>query len=94
MYDFGRTSGAVDAARGNRDATDEVLSVTRHDLTLRVRSAFYLLLATEKQIVAVRETVKARENIFRQAEEFFNQGMSAKRYNAYQADAEYARLRR
>ena len=78
VYDFGRTSGAVDTARGNRDATEEVLSLTRQDLTLRVRSAFYLLLATEKQVVAVRETVKARENVFRQAEEFFNQGIRAK----------------
>ncbi|MDD2734781.1 MAG: TolC family protein [Desulfuromonadaceae bacterium] len=78
IYDFGRTSGAVDAARGNRDATDKALTVTRQDLTLRVRSAFYLLLATEKQVVAVRETVKARENVFRQAEEFFNHGIRAK----------------
>ncbi len=78
IYDFGRTSGAVDAARGNRDATDKALAVTRQDLTLRVKSAFYLLLATEKQVVAVRETVSARENVFRQAEEFFSQGIRAK----------------
>ncbi len=78
LYDFGRTAGAVDVARGNRDATDKALTVTHQDLTLRVRSAFYLLLATEKQVVAVRETVTARENVFRQAEEFFNQGIRAK----------------
>ena len=78
IYDFGRTSGAGDAARGNREAADKALTVTRQDLTLRVRNAFYLLLATEKQVIAVREAVKAREDIFRQAQEFFNQGIKAK----------------
>lgn len=78
IYDFGRTAGAVAAARGNRDAADQALAVTLQDLTLRVRSAYYLLLAAEKQVVAVRETVKAREEVFRQAEEFFKQGVRAK----------------
>jgi len=58
IYDFGRTSGVVDAARSNRDVADKALTITRQDLTLRVRSAFYLLLAAEKQVVAVRETLR------------------------------------
>ncbi len=78
IYDFGRTSGAVETARGNREAADTALTVTRQDLTLRVRVAFYLVLAIEKQVVAVRENVKAREEVFRQAQEFFNQGIRAK----------------
>jgi len=78
IYDFGRTAGAVEAARSNRDAADKSLAVTRQDLALRVRSAFYLLLATGKQVSAVKETVKAREDVYRQAQEFFNQGIRAK----------------
>ena len=78
IYDFGRTSGTVDAARSNRDVVDKSLSITRQDLTLRVRSAFYLLLAAEKQAVAVRETVTARAQVHQQALEFFNQGIRAK----------------
>ena len=78
IYDFGRTSGAADAARSNRDAADKFLLITRQDLTLRVKSAFYLLLAAEKQVAAVRETVKAREAVFKQAQEFFKQGIRAK----------------
>ncbi len=78
IYDFGRSSGAVETARGNREAADNTLTVTRQDLTLRVRVAFYLLLAMEKQVVAVRENVKAREEVFRQAQEFFKQGIKAK----------------
>lgn len=78
IYDFGRTSGAVDAARGNRDAADKTLSITRQDLTLRVKSAFYLLFASEKQVAAVRQTVKARAQVHGQALEFFNQGVRAK----------------
>jgi outer membrane protein len=78
IYDFGRTSGAVDAARSNSEAADKALAITRQDLALRVRSAFYLLLAAEKQVIAVSATVKAREDVYRQAQEFFNQGISAK----------------
>ncbi len=78
IYDFGRTAGAVDAARGNREAAHKALAVTQQDLALRVRSAFYLLLATEKQVIAVSETVRARDQVYRQAQEFFNQGIRAK----------------
>lgn len=78
IYDFGRTSGAVDAARGNRDAAVKSIDITRQDLTLRVKSAFYLLMAAEKQVIAFKETVKSREEIFHQAQEFFNKGIRAK----------------
>lgn len=78
IYDFGRTAGAVDAASSNRDAADKALAVTRQDLALRVRSAFYLLLAAEKQVGAVRETVNARVQVHNQAQEFFSQGVRAK----------------
>jgi len=78
IYDFGRSSGAVAATRGYREAADKALAATRQDVTLRVRSAFYLLLAAEKQVVAVRETVKARQDVQRQAQEFFNQGIRSK----------------
>lgn len=78
IYDFGRTAGAVDAAIGNRDAADQALTLTRQDLTLRVKSAFYLLLAAEQQVAATGETVKAREGVHRQALEFFNHGVRAK----------------
>ena len=78
IYDFGRTAGRVDAARSNSDAADKAITVTRQDLTLRVRSAFYLSLAAEKQVIATTETVKAREAVYQQAQEFFNQGIRAK----------------
>lgn len=88
IYDFGRTSGAVAATRGLREAADQALTLTRQDLTLRVKSAFYLLLAAEKQVAAVRETVKARETVNRQAQEFFRQGVRAK-VDAAKAEANY-----
>ncbi|MBW4055691.1 MAG: TolC family protein [Proteobacteria bacterium] len=78
IYDFGRTSGVVDAARSNRDAADKALSITRQDVTLRVKSAFYLLLAAEKQVDAVAENVTARTEVHRQAQEFFKQGIRAR----------------
>lgn len=78
IYDFGRTSGGAEAARGNRDAVDQTLNITRQDTMLRVKSAFYLLLAAEKQVGAVSETVNAREQVYRQALESFNQGVRAR----------------
>lgn len=78
IYDFGRTAGAVAAARGNRAAAAEALYITRQDISFRVRSAYYLLLAAEKQVVAVRETVRLKEEVYRQAQEFFNQGIRPK----------------
>ncbi len=78
IYDFGRTSGAVDAARNNREAADKVLALTRQDLTLRVKNAFFLFLAAKKQVAATMETVKARTEVYQQALEFFNQGIRAK----------------
>lgn len=78
IYDFGRTAGAVEAARHNREAAEKNLVVTRHDLVLRVKSAFYLLLAAQKQAKATAETVKAREEVYRQAQEFFREGIRPK----------------
>lgn len=78
IYDFGRTAGAVAAARGNRTAAAEALAITRQDISFRVRSAYYLLLAAGKQVIAVRETVRLKEEVYRQAQEFFNQGIRPK----------------
>lgn len=88
IYDFGRTSGVVDAANSNREAADKSLAITRQDLTLRVKSAFYLLFAAEKQAIAVSETVNARAEVLRQAQEFFNQGIRAK-VDVARAEANY-----
>jgi len=88
IYDFGRTSGVVDAANSNREAADKSLTITRQDLTLRVKSAFYLLFAAEKQVIAVSETVNARAEVLRQAQEFFNQGIRAK-VDVARAEANY-----
>ena len=88
IYDFGRTSGAVDAARFNREAADKTLELTRQELALRVKSAYYLLLATEKQVVATRKTLKAREAVYTQAAEFFKQGIRAK-VDAAKAEANF-----
>ena len=78
IYDFGRTAGAVESARWNSAAAAEALAITQQDIKFRVRNAFYLVLAAEKQVVATKETVEAREAVFHQAQEFFNQGIRSK----------------
>ena len=54
IYDFGRTAGAVDAARENLTVAAESLAITRQDLTFRLKSAYYLQLAAEKQVAATK----------------------------------------
>ena len=78
IYDFGRTAGAVAAARENSIAAAETLAITRQDLVFRVRAAYYLVLAAGKQVVTVRETVLAREEVYQQAREYFSEGIRAK----------------
>lgn len=78
LFDFGRTGGAVDAARANRGTVEQARTVTRQDVVVRVRVAFYQLLAAQKQVSAVAETVTARTGVYRQALEFLNQGIRAR----------------
>ena len=78
IYDFGRTAGTVASARSNTKAAAESLTITRQDIAFRVRADFYSVLASEKQVLAVRETVRDREALYHQAQEFFNQGVRAK----------------
>ncbi|MBF0551510.1 MAG: TolC family protein [Deltaproteobacteria bacterium] len=78
IYDFGKTAGTVESAEWNQAAAGQTLIITRQDIAFRVKAAFYLLLAAGKQVAATEETVVAREAVFRQAQEFFNQGVRAK----------------
>ena len=78
IYDFGRTAGSVAAARSYRDAADKEVTLSRLDLGLRVRVAFYQLLAAGKQVIATGDTVAAREAVHLQALEFFKEGLRAR----------------
>lgn len=78
IYDFGRTAGAVKNARGNREAAEQGVATTRADIVLRAKTAYYLLLAAGKQVEAARATLAVREELLRQAREFFEQGVRSK----------------
>ena len=78
LYDFGRTAGATDAARGAKAAAAAGVSVNRQDVAFRVKAAWHLALAAEKQVEASQKTVVAREGLARQAGEFFRHGIRSK----------------
>jgi len=78
LYDFGRTAGATAAAHGARAAATEGLTISRQDVAFRVKAAWYLVLAAERQVEASRKTLVAREGLFRQAEEFFRHGIRSR----------------
>ncbi|MDD5302808.1 MAG: TolC family protein, partial [Elusimicrobia bacterium] len=72
------TSGAAKAARLNRAAAEQAHAAARQDAALRVKEAYYLVLAAEKQAAAERETTAAREEVFRQAQGYFTEGVRSK----------------
>ena len=78
LYDFGRTSGAAKAARQNHAAAEQVYASARQDIVFRIKTAYYLALAAEKQVSADSETVKARDEVYRQALAFFTEGLRPK----------------
>ena len=78
LYDFGRTAGAAAAAHGARAAAAEGLTLSRQDVAFRVKAAWHLVLAVERQVEASRKTLAAREGLFRQAEEFFRHGIRSR----------------
>ncbi|MBI5444721.1 MAG: TolC family protein [Deltaproteobacteria bacterium] len=78
LWDFGRTAGGTEAARANRSAAAETLTLTRQDLAFRVKAAYYLLLGTEKEVAATEATLKVRDDLYRQAQAFFEQGVRSK----------------
>lgn len=78
IFDFGRTSGAVAAAAGERDAARESLAAVRQDVALRVREVYNLLLSAMHRADALKETVRAREEVLRQARAFYDEGVRPK----------------
>lgn len=78
LYDFGRTAGTVATAREEATAAREGLAATGQEVDLRVKAAFYLLLAAEKQLAVLDETVRARRELYRQAAGFYAEGLRPK----------------
>jgi len=78
IYDFGRTAGQVSAARGNVGSLQQDYQLSRQTLVLRVKSAYWGLLATRRVLRATQEAVRDREALLRQASEFYAEGVKAK----------------
>jgi outer membrane protein TolC len=78
VFNFGRSAGATQAARGTRAAASESLALSRQDIAFRVKAAYYLALGTERAVATTGATLKARDELYRQAEAFFEQGVRSK----------------
>ena len=87
VYDFGRTAGQVAAARGAVQSLIQDYSLSRQALVLRVKSAYWGLLAARRIHEASQETVQARAALLKQASEFFGQGLRPK-FDLTQAQAD------
>ena len=66
VTDFGRTSALVSSAKANAEAQGEIAVLTRAQIRLDVRDAYYQVLGAEAVLRAAREAQENRTLIFRQ----------------------------
>ena len=75
IYDFGRTSGAIDAGQSNLEASDANLNQVEQNIMLLVKQAYYNVLEKKHLIKVYEEAVTNYEQFLYQAKEFFQAGV-------------------
>lgn len=78
LHNFGKREGAVQSARHKLEATRYAYRATANDVVLAVKEAFYGYLQARALLKVREETVKDRELVVRQAQEFFAAGIRAR----------------
>ena len=75
IYDFGRTTGAIDAGRSNLEASEANLNQVTQDIVLLVKQASYNVLEKKHLIMVAQETVDNYEQHLERAKAFFEAGV-------------------
>jgi len=85
IYDFGKTGGRVDAARGQRSLARATLAGTERDVKVGVRAAYYAVLAAQQAVQVAEET---RQNQLRHAQQIrkFVEAGSRTKYDLVSAE--------
>ena len=78
IYDFGRTTSQVNAARFNSKASYQNLENVDLQIDLNVKTAYYGVLEAQRNVSAAQEVVKQAKQHLAQAEGFFKVGTAPK----------------
>ncbi|MBS1827484.1 MAG: TolC family protein [Acidobacteria bacterium] len=66
VWDFGRTSNIVSAARSRVEAASETVNASRADIRIEVRRAYFNALLAQSTVRVARETLEARRLVLKQ----------------------------
>ncbi|NNK56221.1 MAG: TolC family protein [Desulfofustis sp.] len=75
IFDFGKTTGLIDASSFNLQASAENLAQVYHDLVFDVKSSFYAVLENKRLIKVAQQAVSNYEQQLYRAQRFFESGV-------------------
>ncbi len=75
IFDFGKTTGLIDAQAFNLSASSENLAQVYHDIVFQVKSAFYTVLESKRLIVVAEQAVSNYEQQLYRAQKFYEAGV-------------------
>ncbi len=78
IFDFGKTTGLIDASSFNLSASAENLAQTYHDLVFSVKSSFYSVLESKRLIGVAEQAVSNFEQQLYRAQRFYESGVRTK----------------
>ena len=78
IFDFGKTTGLIDASSFNLEASAENLAQVYHDLVLEVKSSFYSVLEGKRLIGVAEQAVYNYEQQLYRAQRFYESGVRTK----------------
>ncbi len=78
IFDFGKTTGAIDASSFNLLASEENLAQVHHDLVFQVKEKFYTVLERARLIGVAEEAVSNYEQQLHRAQIFFQSGVKTR----------------
>lgn len=78
IFDFGKTTGLIDASSFSLEAAAENLAQVYHDLVFDVKSRFYTVLEAKRLIVVAEQAVTNYEQQLYRAQRFYESGVRTK----------------
>lgn len=78
IFDFGKTTGLIDASSFNLSASAENLAQVYHDLVFLVKSSFYSVLENKRLIEVAKQAVDNFEQQLYRAQKFYESGVRTK----------------
>jgi len=75
IFDFGKTTGLIDAQTFNRSASGENLAQVYHDVVFQVKSSFYTVLQSRRLITVAEQAVANFEQQLYRAQRYYEAGV-------------------